>query len=169
MSITTTVVSDLAGKSTRFLSPTPPWCVVVCGDGVFTVEGWFDHGGRRGPTCERRCVLAPQRSGERTRPRVQFSGVSPESLFGGTPNTTRGDAYAPQSVAPVTSQEGKAPSFHTASPGNPACPLAQRSRTMRACQRNKRHCASRAEPTLGSEIIRSRLCKESSKSRRHLV
>jgi len=35
-------------------------------------------------------------SGERTRPRVQFPASRRQTLFGVTPNTTRGDAYAPQ-------------------------------------------------------------------------
>ena len=35
-------------------------------------------------------------SGERTRPRVQLPASRRKTLFGGTPNTTRGDAYVPQ-------------------------------------------------------------------------
>ena len=35
-------------------------------------------------------------SGERTRPRVQFPASRRKTLFGETPNNTRGDAYAPQ-------------------------------------------------------------------------
>ena len=43
-------------------------------------------------------VLSPQTvfRGAHASPRA-VAGVSPETLFGGTPNTTRGDAYAPQS------------------------------------------------------------------------
>jgi hypothetical protein len=33
---------------------------------------------------------------EHTRPRVQFPASRRKNLFGETPNTTRGDAYAPQ-------------------------------------------------------------------------
>jgi hypothetical protein len=49
---------------------------------------------------------------EHTRPRVQFPASRRKNLFGETPNTTRGDAYAPQThrnfpirtvLAPVTS------------------------------------------------------------------
>jgi hypothetical protein len=36
--------------------------------------------------------------GERTRPRVQFPASRQETLFGETPNTTREDAYAPQTL-----------------------------------------------------------------------
>ena len=36
--------------------------------------------------------------GERTRPRVQFPASRRKTLFGETPNTTRGDAYAPQTL-----------------------------------------------------------------------
>jgi hypothetical protein len=41
-------------------------------------------------------VAAPKRLGERTRPRVQFPASRRKTLFGETPNTTRGDAYAPR-------------------------------------------------------------------------
>ena len=40
--------------------------------------------------------ISAKDAGERTCLRVQFSGVPPESLFGETPNITRGGAYAPQ-------------------------------------------------------------------------
>ena len=37
-------------------------------------------------------------SGERTRPRVQFPASRRKTLFGEAPNTTRRDAYAPQTA-----------------------------------------------------------------------
>jgi hypothetical protein len=37
-------------------------------------------------------------SGERTRPRVQFPASRRKTLFGETPKTTGGDAYAPQTA-----------------------------------------------------------------------
>ena len=43
-----------------------------------------------------RIVGSAEASGERTRPRVHFPASRRKTLFGETPNTTRGDAYAPQ-------------------------------------------------------------------------
>ena len=49
--------------------------------------------------CENKFRKWPQmrESEERTRPRVQFPASRRKTVFGETPNTTRGDAYAPQS------------------------------------------------------------------------
>jgi hypothetical protein len=43
-----------------------------------------------------RNVGSAEASGERTRPRVQFPASRRKTVFGETPNTTRGHAYAPQ-------------------------------------------------------------------------
>ena len=40
-------------------------------------------------------MFSAEASGERTRPRVQFPASRRKTLVGETPNTTRGDAYAP--------------------------------------------------------------------------
>jgi hypothetical protein len=51
-------------------------------------------------------ALGHHRSGERTRPRVQFPASRRKTLFGETPNNTRGDAYAPQSYRKPSPQGG---------------------------------------------------------------
>ena len=49
--------------------------------------------------------LARGWAGERTRPRVQFPASRRKTLFGETPNTTREDAYAPQTLGAAAISE----------------------------------------------------------------
>jgi hypothetical protein len=47
---------------------------------------------------KRRGATVSGRSGERTRPRLQFPASRRKTLFSETPNTTREDAYAPRTL-----------------------------------------------------------------------
>jgi hypothetical protein len=66
-------------------------------------------GGRCPKVAAFRNVGSAEASGERTRPRVQFPASRRKTLFGETPNTTRGDAYAKPRMRYNYSRRGHSP------------------------------------------------------------